>query len=90
LPAEGKVSLEEGLVAYLGYMAHVMPKEENSSEDQISWNIEGLRRKNCEPQILWVNALISRLFWDFLRERYWCDKMREKLQKKLSKIHVSH
>ncbi|ELT97380.1 hypothetical protein CAPTEDRAFT_98974, partial [Capitella teleta] len=90
LPAEGKVSLEESLQAYLGYMAHVMPKDQQTSEQQINWNIEGLRRKQCDPQILWVNALISRLFWDFLREQYWCDKMREKLQKKLSKIHVPY
>ena len=43
----------------------------------------------CEPQALWTNALIGRLFWDMLREKYWNDKIREKIQKKLSKIHVS-
>ncbi|XP_013384366.1 testis-expressed protein 2 [Lingula anatina] len=44
----------------------------------------------CEPQVLWVNALIGRLFWDFLREKYWADKCAEKIQKKLDKIHVPY
>lgn len=84
-------SLEANLQMYLSYMAYVMPRDEATPDQPKSfdWNIEGIRRKQCEPQILWVNALISRLFWDFLKEQYWCDKMQEKLQKKLSKIHVS-
>ncbi|ESN92111.1 hypothetical protein HELRODRAFT_116105 [Helobdella robusta] len=44
----------------------------------------------CDPQLLWLNTLISRLFMDFLRERYWVEKIQEKIEKKLSKIHVPH
>lgn len=43
----------------------------------------------CEPQAVWLNALIGRCFWDFLREQYWGDKIKDKIQRKLSKIHVS-
>jgi hypothetical protein len=43
----------------------------------------------CEPQVAWVNALISRTFLDFLQEDYWMNKIREKIQNKIGKIHVS-
>lgn len=36
----------------------------------------------------WVNALLGRIFWDFLRERYWADMVSKKIQMKLSKIRV--
>lgn len=42
----------------------------------------------CQSQILWLNAIISRCFLDFLREKYWANKIREKIQKKLCKMHV--
>lgn len=42
-----------------------------------------------EPEMLWVNTFVSRFFWDFLLEQYWGEKMREKIQRKLSKLHVS-
>ncbi|CAG5129894.1 unnamed protein product [Candidula unifasciata] len=44
----------------------------------------------CDSQLFWVNALIGRCFFDFLRDKWWIGKVREKLQKKLSKIHVPH
>uniref|UniRef100_A0A0L8GX32 SMP-LTD domain-containing protein n=1 Tax=Octopus bimaculoides TaxID=37653 RepID=A0A0L8GX32_OCTBM len=43
-----------------------------------------------EPQLLWINALIGRCLWDFLQDKSWTDKVMEKLQKKLSKIHVPY
>ena len=45
--------------------------------------------EECDVQLIWLNALVSRCFMDFLREKYWVEKIREKIQKKLSKIHVS-
>lgn len=44
----------------------------------------------CEPQLLWMNALIGRCLWDFLQDKSWTDKVMEKLQRKLSKIHVPY
>lgn len=43
----------------------------------------------AEGQPAWVNALVGRIFWDFLREKYWVDLVAHKIQKKLSKIRVS-
>ncbi|GAB1607864.1 testis-expressed protein 2-like isoform X1 [Argonauta hians] len=43
-----------------------------------------------EPQLLWINALIGRCLWDFLQDKSWTEKVIEKLQKKLSKIHVPY
>uniref|UniRef100_A0A674GSA6 SMP-LTD domain-containing protein n=1 Tax=Taeniopygia guttata TaxID=59729 RepID=A0A674GSA6_TAEGU len=36
----------------------------------------------------WMNALVGRIFWDFLREQYWAEQVSNKIQKKLSKIKV--
>lgn len=41
-------------------------------------------------QFVWINALIGRIFWDFLCEKYWSDRVAHKIQCKLSKIKVSH
>ncbi|XP_059892570.1 testis-expressed protein 2 isoform X1 [Gadus macrocephalus] len=38
----------------------------------------------------WANALVGRIFWDFLRERLWSDAMSRKIQKKLSRIHLPY
>ncbi|XP_010872573.1 testis-expressed protein 2 isoform X2 [Esox lucius] len=38
----------------------------------------------------WVNALIGRVFWDFLVEKYWADMVSKKIQMKLSKIRLPY
>jgi len=43
----------------------------------------------CDPTLLPLNALLGRCFFDFLGNQRWANKVQEKLQKKLSKIHVS-
>lgn len=43
---------------------------------------------SAEGQPTWVNSLVGRIFWDFLREKYWTDQVAHKIQKKLSKIKV--
>lgn len=52
------------------------------SKQDMCCHIEG-------PPPAWINALIGRIFWDFLREKYWADMVSHKIQKKLSKIRVS-
>ncbi|XP_041077432.1 testis-expressed protein 2-like isoform X2 [Polyodon spathula] len=42
-----------------------------------------------EPET-WVNALLGRIFWDFLREKYWSDIVSKKIQMKLSKIRLPY
>ena len=44
----------------------------------------------CDSQLFWINALIGRCFFDFLRDKWWIGKVTEKLQNKLKKIHVRH
>lgn len=48
----------------------------------------GAGGRTAEGQTTWVNSLVGRIFWDFLREKYWADQVAEKIQKKLSKIKV--
>uniref|UniRef100_A0A8C1TA19 Testis expressed 2, like n=1 Tax=Cyprinus carpio TaxID=7962 RepID=A0A8C1TA19_CYPCA len=38
----------------------------------------------------WLNALVGRIFWDFLHEKYWADKVQQKIQRKLSKIRLPY
>lgn len=79
---------------FVRYMGRTMPK------DYYSCFLSPYKRNpiehkdstymiDCEQQLLWINALISRCAWDFLHQKYWADKVMDKLQKKLDKIHVS-
>ncbi|NXT27091.1 TEX2 protein, partial [Syrrhaptes paradoxus] len=43
-----------------------------------------------EGGMAWMNALVGRIFWDFLRERYWAEQVSSKIQKKLSKIKLPY
>ncbi|XP_028332984.1 testis-expressed protein 2 isoform X2 [Gouania willdenowi] len=43
-----------------------------------------------KSQTSWTNALIGRIFWDFLQEKYWADAVSQKIQKKLSKIKLPY
>ncbi|NXL42596.1 TEX2 protein, partial [Podilymbus podiceps] len=43
-----------------------------------------------EACMAWMNALVGRIFWDFLRERYWAEQVSSKIQKKLSKIKLPY
>ncbi|NXX56141.1 TEX2 protein, partial [Scopus umbretta] len=43
-----------------------------------------------EACMAWMNALVGRVFWDFLRERYWAEQVSSKIQKKLSKIKLPY
>ncbi|MGH0125624.1 UNVERIFIED_CONTAM: hypothetical protein FKN15_024151 [Acipenser sinensis] len=45
---------------------------------------------SSEAQPAWINALIGRILWDFLREKYWADQVAYKIQKKLSKIRLPY
>ncbi|KAM8825551.1 testis-expressed protein 2-like [Synchiropus picturatus] len=38
----------------------------------------------------WINALVGRIFWDFLRDKYWADQVAHKIQKKLGKIKLPY
>ncbi|NWI33676.1 TEX2 protein, partial [Sula dactylatra] len=49
---------------------------------------DGARRS--EACVAWMNALVGRIFWDFLRERYWAEQVSSKIQKKLSKIKLPY
>uniref|UniRef100_A0A8C4NI64 Testis expressed 2 n=1 Tax=Eptatretus burgeri TaxID=7764 RepID=A0A8C4NI64_EPTBU len=43
-----------------------------------------------DMQYAWLNALLSRIFWDFLNERDWIDWVSFKIQKKLGKIKLPY
>ncbi|XP_070708177.1 testis-expressed protein 2 [Pempheris klunzingeri] len=90
------------LLDYTGYMARLLATEEatplsstGASSSETSPTISG----NCTcdlaeypgtSQTAWANALIGRIFWDFLRERHWADVVSQKIQKKLSKIRLPY
>ncbi|NXX02339.1 TEX2 protein, partial [Larus smithsonianus] len=46
--------------------------------------------RRSEPCMAWMNALVGRIFWDFLREPYWAEQVSNKIQKKLSKIKLPY
>jgi hypothetical protein len=38
--------------------------------------------------VMLVNLIATRVFYDFCRDKYWCDAVRNKIQTKLATIHV--
>ncbi|KAL5964154.1 Testis-expressed protein 2 [Taenia solium] len=75
-------------MAYLRHMAKFMPA---------SWLLRAsqalqlnLNYVSCDSQVPWLNALIGRLFWDFLRHELWLKRVQEKIQGKLRKLHLPY
>ncbi|KAA0195473.1 hypothetical protein HAZT_HAZT006122 [Hyalella azteca] len=40
------------------------------------------------PEVSWINILAGRLLYDFLHNPYWANKIQERIQRKLSKVHL--
>nr|XP_029541405.1 testis-expressed protein 2-like [Oncorhynchus nerka] len=90
------------LLDYPTYMARFLPSEQPSplpSPPLNSTETSPTNKVRCtcdfpefpvEDNTDWVNALIGRIFWDFLREKYWADIVSRKIQKKLSKIRLPY
>ncbi|KAM4698092.1 LOW QUALITY PROTEIN: testis-expressed protein 2 [Rhinophrynus dorsalis] len=84
------------LLDYTAYMSRFIPPEQASpllSPCQSAASSPAPKKKHLverslssNPNVCWINALIGRVFWDFLREEYWEDMVANKIQKKLSKI----
>ena len=83
----GMLSPEQNIAEYVRYMSTVMYAAQCKSLDCETDNGED-PSDTSKPSLVWLNALIGRCFMDFLREKYWAEKMREKIQKKLCKMHV--
>ncbi|XP_008280973.1 testis-expressed sequence 2 protein [Stegastes partitus] len=79
---------------YPSYMARLLAAEEPtplSSPGGSSTECTcDLTEDPGRSQTAWVNALIGRIFWDFLREKHWADAVSHKIQKKLSKIRLPY
>ncbi|XP_009875917.1 PREDICTED: testis-expressed sequence 2 protein isoform X1 [Apaloderma vittatum] len=89
------------LLDYSIYMAKCVPHEKKSpsgspvlSADSSPTAVKKLPESHVEAeeeeQEAWVNALLGRIFWDFLGERYWSDLVSKKIQMKLSKIKLPY
>ncbi|XP_068118438.1 testis-expressed protein 2 isoform X2 [Hyperolius riggenbachi] len=103
MPKERSKDLPTGVkqktfLDYNVYMARCIPQEERSPDESPvqSANSSPTATKKAsaamvaiEPQA-WVNALLGRMFWDFLGEKYWSDLVSKKIQMKLSKIKLPY
>nr|VZI30771.1 unnamed protein product [Spirometra erinaceieuropaei] len=81
-------SHEDMHVEYLRYMARFMPASwllRASQAMQLNLNYV-----SCDSQMLWLNALFGRVFWDFMRHEYWAGRVQEKIQGKLKKLHLPY
>ncbi|XP_063270424.1 testis-expressed protein 2-like isoform X3 [Prinia subflava] len=97
-------SSEEIYLDYSTYMARFVPAQGAPSPEQSPSHgalgsptpTKGLAAA-VPPQLsedtasmAWMNALVGRIFWDFLREQYWAEQVSNKIQKKLSKIKLPY
>ncbi|XP_059509601.1 testis-expressed protein 2 isoform X2 [Stegostoma tigrinum] len=88
------------LLDYTLYMAKYIPEEpaspnvspDHSAESSPTANnkLPSSHIENSEQQVAWVNALVGRVFWDFLGEKYWSNLVSRKIQMKLSKIRLPY
>ncbi|XP_055982952.1 testis-expressed protein 2 isoform X1 [Sorex fumeus] len=88
------------LLDYSVYMARCIPQESRSPQRSPVQSAEssptaGKKLPEAPPleeeeQEAWVNALLGRMFWDFLGEKYWSDLVSKKIQMKLSKIKLPY
>ncbi|NWT81217.1 TEX2 protein, partial [Lanius ludovicianus] len=95
-------SVEEIYLDYSTYMARFVPAQGAVSPDRNpSHGALGsptpAKVATVPPQLgedmasmAWMNALVGRIFWDFLREQYWAEQVSNKIQKKLSKIKLPY
>nr|XP_056722511.1 testis-expressed protein 2-like [Euleptes europaea] len=91
---------EKLLLDYNTYMSRIVPTANSSSspESPCPGMAGSLTPKKClgdvnapsEPQTAWVNAVLGRMFWDFLQEKYWADQVSDKIQKKLGRIKLPY
>ncbi|MGH0126411.1 UNVERIFIED_CONTAM: hypothetical protein FKN15_030275 [Acipenser sinensis] len=87
------------LLDYSVFMAKYIPLESSSSPAQSlahSTDSSPSAASKVPSNLLeeepgaWVNALLGRIFWDFLGEKYWSDIVSKKIQMKLSKIRLPY
>ncbi|ETE63136.1 Testis-expressed sequence 2 protein, partial [Ophiophagus hannah] len=71
-------SQEKLLLDYNVYMSQIIPA------------FPGDENLTPNPPTVWVNAMLGRMFWDFLREKYWADQVSDKIQKKLGRIKLPY
>lgn len=92
-------SVKQKVLEYNVYMAKYVSQSVGSpttSPVQSAGSSPGTTKKfpeSCEQSAeteAWINALLGRMFWDFLREKYWADVVSKKIQKKLSKIRLPY
>uniref|UniRef100_A0AAY4BDB7 SMP-LTD domain-containing protein n=1 Tax=Denticeps clupeoides TaxID=299321 RepID=A0AAY4BDB7_9TELE len=92
---------EKILLDYNSYMARFVASDDSSPTPSPCHSSSGspeTRKKLSsespvdpgDGQPAWINALVGRIFWDFLREKYWADQVAHKIQKKLSKIRLPY
>ncbi|KAG7459444.1 hypothetical protein MATL_G00210870 [Megalops atlanticus] len=86
---------EKILLDYSSYMARFVSPPPSPSH--VTGDSSSDSTKPCDPassngeaQTTWINALIGRIFWDFLREKYWANQVAHKIQKKLTKIRLPY
>lgn len=84
------------LIRYINYMGNIMPARDEKKPKKGAKNlvIESPSQFDifslCDDSVFWVNAVVGRLFWDFLSDDRWARFMSDKLQKKMAKIHVPY
>ncbi|XP_026539407.1 testis-expressed protein 2-like [Notechis scutatus] len=91
-------SREKRLLDYNVYMSQIIPAVTDSdpkscsniADSPGSKKFPGDENLTPNPPTVWVNAMLGRMFWDFLREKYWADQVSDKIQKKLGRIKLPY
>ena len=75
------IAKDDPATSYPHYMIELM----NESEKVMQRHEKG---KKMEPYLAWLNIFLGRAFWDFWHDKYWTDKLHQKIQTRLTKINT--
>ncbi|XP_007441748.1 testis-expressed protein 2-like, partial [Python bivittatus] len=98
-PKDLSITIQEKLLSdYKVYMSRIIPAVSDSNLKSCpsataspgSKKFLGGEILTPTPPTAWVNAMLGRMFWDFLREKYWADQVSDKIQKKLGRIKLPY
>ncbi|NXT05582.1 TEX2 protein, partial [Prunella fulvescens] len=99
---DGSGSTQEIYLDYSTYMARFVPAQGAASPEHSPSHgalgsptatkglVAAVPPQEDTAGVAWMNALVGRIFWDFLREQYWAEQVSNKIQKKLSKIKLPY
>ncbi|RXG72585.1 Testis-expressed sequence 2 protein [Armadillidium vulgare] len=74
--------------------SHIQQQQQQQTSSPLSYEqyMSRLMDKNTEIEegVSWLNSFVGRILYDFIHDRFWANKIQERVQRKLSKLHIPY